>query len=57
MLQVWFSFSPFVPGECGINMTAPLRICIKDKQYATEHFLVSTGTKGAEIQQQLALNY
>jgi hypothetical protein len=38
-------------------MTAALEVCIKEKQHAILHFLLSEGMKEAEIHQQLAPKY
>jgi hypothetical protein len=46
MLQVWFSYSPFVQSEHGIKMTAPLQVCTKDEQHAIVHFLCLKELKG-----------
>jgi hypothetical protein len=57
MLRVWFSCSPFVPSKHGVNMTAPIKVCTKDKQHAIVRFFVSEVMKGAEMRRQLAAEY
>jgi hypothetical protein len=55
MLRVWFS--SFVPSEHGVEMTAPLQVCTKDRQQTIVRLLGSERMKGAETHRQLAAIY
>jgi hypothetical protein len=49
MLQKWISCEPFMLSRHGVNLTAPLKVCTKDKEHALVCFLVSERMKGAEF--------
>jgi hypothetical protein len=49
MLQMWFSYNPFMLSEHGVKMDSPQGVCTKDRQHTIVHLLVSEGMKAVEV--------